>query len=527
MTWAAAGWLAGVVPWVAVLLYVAATNRRAAPVPFLPLWRAAGAAGSVGVRRRPPAWVWVVMAAALLGIVAAAGPVGRGGGSTAVVVLGRGVGLAGADGGRPFRGTVDRAATQLCGAAARLVCVPAAGEPSNAVGDWPARAAGVPPTALDTGPAVDAAVADLARGAGRGPFLVLTDRPLATRDPRVVRVGPTGPRGGTGVVAVAARDRPRAQVMVRVVNRSAAVTVTVRVTSDGVTTVRPSAVAVGERADVFVDVPRLGRTVRAEVDPAAIDGVAFLAEGAGAGVTAAADAAEPVRRLVAVFDRSAGPVRSAVVAAGGPPAAGVAGVWVEDAGSGAADGPVVVRDHPVTAGVRGWAGGGAVPPAGFAAVVTRGGRAVVAVREGPRQVWADLDVGRASRSVDWVVFLANAFRWVGDGPAEWGSIPPGALGQDWTRVDGGAVPAGVGPGLWPGVYRSATGQVVAVNAVVPVGSAPDGGVAPVVTVGRAGGRPLGGSVAAAAVGCLAVAAGVGPAGRAARRPRVTAGSKLT
>ena len=138
---------------------------------------------------------------------------------------------------------------------------------------------------------------------------------------------------------------------------------------------------------------------------------------------------------------------------------------------------------------------------------------MVAVRDGPpRQVWADVDVRRWSTMVDWVVFLADAVRWVGPDRAEWTAGEPRRLDGSWTRVAGSPAAAGVEPGLWPGVYRSADGRVAAVNA------APAGAVG--TTSGRGPSveafdrvRPLGGWCGLAAAGCLAAAAAGWPSSR--------------
>jgi hypothetical protein len=62
-----------------------------------------------------------------------------------------------------------------------------------------------------------------------------------------------------------------------------------------------------------------------------------------------------------------------------------------------------------------------------------------------------------------VVFFGNVFDYVVGGAAAYGSIGPTRLGPGWKQIAGES-PAGTEIGLWPGVYRSVQGSLVAVNA---------------------------------------------------------------
>ena len=517
MAWTSPAWLIGLLPWAAGVAYLWVRAGRPVAVPHLWLWReAAGATTRRPTKRRlPPAGVMLGLLAAAVGVVAAAGPAWRAGDSgTAVVVLDRGAGWA-----RPpaYRGMIERAAAILGSTRARLVCVPPIqGASDEATADWAARAARVPPVAIDTAAAVNATVSAVVRATRRGRILVLTDHAVGGHDGRVLTVGPERPAGGVGIVSVAARDRPRPQVMVRLVNRSTRSTAVVRVTSGTASTERAVPLpATGRTTAVYVDVRRLGPTVGVWVDDATIDGRAWLASrDEGAEVVATPDAPAAVARMTAVYNRSlaAGPRRTIVVS-DRLPSPDQPGVCVTDAGPAGGMEAVRVSNHPVTDGVTDWPGGGGAMPAGFRPIVTRGGRPVVAVRDGPPwQVWAAVDVGRMSMSADWVVFLANAFRWVGGAGDRYAAVAPQLLGAGWERVDSGPAPAGVEPGLWPGLYRSQDGETIAVNAPAR-GVARQGGGETAPPPPVAVGRRLGGLVSAVAVGCLAVGAAVWPGWR--------------
>jgi hypothetical protein len=406
---------------------------------------------------------------------------------------------------------------------AHLVCVPPdPGSVGGADADWAARADRVAPTAADTSAALEGTIASLLWHDGDAPIVVLTDRPLHVRGRRVVRVDPSEPIAGVGIVTLAARERPSAQVMVRLVNRSGRSAATLRVASAETAIQRTVALPpAGGSAAVFIDLPRLGPTVTAAIDPAEVDGRAWLArQGDAMDLMATPGVPTALRRMVDVFNQGEGGGSGRrVVVSDRPLPPGQPGVWVvgTEGHGGSIDGPATVVAHPVTAGVVEWAGDGATAPAGFTAVVARSGRALVAVREGrARQVWAALDVARAARSADWVVFLASAFRWVGGGEPQFTASSPRRLGEGWERVDDGPAPDGAEAGWWPGLYRSADGRTIAVNAAMPIDGAAEPRAADAVVPpaqGTAWGRPLAGPLSILAVGCLAMAAALWPVQR--------------
>jgi hypothetical protein len=126
----------------------------------------------------------------------------------------------------------------------------------------------------------------------------------------------------------------------------------------------------------------------------------------------------------------------------------------------------------LTAGVTAWPGRAidADPPGGFRTLVRRNDHALVAVSESsPRQVWVNLDLREWSRTTDFVVFFGNVFEsFRGGSGDQFVSSSPVSLGREWKRVDDGPAPSGVCPGLWPGLYRSDDGRLLAINA--PVGA---------------------------------------------------------
>jgi hypothetical protein len=507
-----AAWLVGLVPLAVLTIYLGRAARRTAQVPFVALWGGGGVSRAAGAMRWPAAGVLLAVAAAGLAILAAAGPTwARAGRRPATVVLDRGRTMAGV-GGRPFRGTVDRAAAILGDRPATLICVPPIPDGAIVGGGWRAAAAAASPTAVDTGAALDAVVHGLLRQGGDGDVLLLSDRPVQADDRRLVRVTPVEASEGVGIVSVAARERPSPQVMVRLRGPAGAV-VPVHVVSGS--TVVDRGATLGATDAIFIEMPGpLGDAVAVTVNPATVDGTAWLAANESAShVEATAAVPTPVRRMADVFNAAESPAATgrSIVVTTGPLPADQPGVRIVPGDGGA--GPAVVTAHPVSADVRTWAGGGATVPDGFTVVVRIAGRAVVAVRDGPaRQVWANPDVGAWSRSTDWVVFLANAFRWTGGGPRVFAAAGPQLLGAEWHRVDGGrpSVPAG----YWPGLYESVDGERMAIDAGMP------GPPVPVPTAASWPAQPIGPTpwLCAAAVAFLASAAALWPTESRAHSP---------
>src|SRR5688572_24406885 len=206
-------WLAGLLPWAAVTLYLLWGRRKRINVPFLDLWQIP----VEGKRPRrklaaPPVALAMAILAMLLGVVAAAGPgvpVGHsGGGAGAVtVIVDRGIRMSARGRERPrYAEAIDDVSRALDPAASvDLLIVPgeAAAMRTNAsalegVGGRLAR------TAIRT----EDAVRRIVRGRleeTTGLVMVVSDAalgPLAD-DARVVQVAPQGPRRNAGVVAIA------------------------------------------------------------------------------------------------------------------------------------------------------------------------------------------------------------------------------------------------------------------------------------------------------------------------------------
>jgi hypothetical protein len=492
MTWAAPLWLFGLLPWSAVVLYLLWGRRRRTDVPFLELWQVPAA--GVRVRRRvspPPLALALALVAALLAVLAAGGPEvpWPWGGSNVSLVVDRGYTMSARGQAVGTSRTSDAVALveAALGRAAMVDRIDRRVVPGVGPGrqdDSDADVSAVrSPTAVDTRDALQVATrAALSRG--EGPVIVLSDQPTGLRDARVIEVPPDGAVRNARVVSVAARETPGVQVMVRVRGGPGLGPATVRVTSGGASAEREVDLAAGREVDAFLDLPRLGDVVKAELlvgdDQPADDAAWLVRESSWPRLEPRFPLAAHVGRVVDVYARRrpAGESSRRVVLvrdardlpAGEPgvvlPPADVA----PPAGDGAGAAGPEVRDHPVTRGVA-WADvdppavvrGG--PPAGWTPVVSAGGKVWVAVREQPiRGVWIGFDTTDWARSAEFVIFWANVFTWAGAGGERFASYPVGSLDGAWQAVELAGAAAPPEPGLWPGLYGRADGTLRALHA---------------------------------------------------------------
>ena len=449
-------WLIGLFPWAAVTLYLLWGRRRQEGVPFLDLWM--GPVKGPRPRRRvatPPLALALAILAMLLAVLGAAGPAltaGRGG-FTVTLIVDRGSTMSAWGEQAPrfvetrdaVRAELDRLAP---GARVSLRQVPAGEQPSR--------------TSLDTRDAVRQAVRR-ALAETPGPVVAVSDHPLETQDERLVQAAPDRPLRNAGIVLLAARQLPAAQVMVRVRTTGGGVKATLNVMS---TSVEVELASDGVR-DHFIDLPSLPDVIAAQMmvqDDYEADDVAWLIrEGSPPRIEPRVELPPALRRMVDVYtkarpaadDAPRVPIANDVAALGQSQGAALA------AGTEAREGRVRTLPHPVTAHVTfeslGPARLASLPQGNWTPVLTIADAPAVAVREQPaRQVWIGLDAPDWSRQPGYVVFWTNVFDWLAGGtPGDWQSHPPGSLGPTWKPIE--LAPSRqnhpIDPRLWPGIYE--------------------------------------------------------------------------
>ncbi|MDB5173815.1 MAG: hypothetical protein JWN51_2588 [Phycisphaerales bacterium] len=527
----------GLLPWGAVSLWLLWGRRRKTGVPFLELWRGPALQRPAKSALQPPAVsLALAMGAMLLAVVAAGGPraamPGSKGRDPVAIVVDRGMSMSATSGGVPrFRRLVQARAKEISAALGATTPVDWVDVPGGEVrrsnaGNWAGAAERLAPTAIDTQETLRQAVRDRLATTS-GPVIVLSDRPLGIDDPRLVQIAPESKVENVGIAALSAREMPSPQVMVRLRNDSGRTAAQVKVSSDGQGVGRSVDLPPrGGEQDYFFDLPALGKTVEASLlvaadDQPADDRAWLEREGSFPRIEPRSPVSGELRRMIDVYSKARPPTdssqRVAIVNSGADLATDVPAVIVAPPGAERAKGTVFVADHPITRDVE-WAAfprdvlGAGEAPSGWTAVVSVGGRVIVAARSQPaRQVWVGFDPGPWSATPDYVVFWANVFGWVGSGQERFVGYPLGAYEGGWKSAQNAPV-AGGDATQWPGIFESPGGERRAFNALAQaISTGPDGAVdwrsrlAAAAGPGRAG-VDVGPAVLLLAIGCLAGAA---------------------
>jgi hypothetical protein len=478
-------WLFALLPWLILAGWMLWGRRRRVPVPFLPMWE--GPALAEPPRRGlrlPPAGVILAMAALLLAIVAAGGPMlkrGRLGSAepALTVIVDHGLTTSGKNGGETRFVAAARELTRLVGAdepqSLPIVIVDPLTdqEQRTDLGGLVASVAQLPRTALDMRPQTAAAVGRAISQNGP-PAVVLTDRPVDSSSARVVRVSPPGPWNDIAITAISARATPAPQVMVRLRNDSPATGIAATIRSESQSISRTLTLPTrGNEQDYFFDLPP-GETVEAAVGN---NRAYLLREGISAKIEPAPDLPASVARMIRVYARQRGKsqagatrqtvqvVTSLASIAGATPAVIVAPATDVMSGS------IMAIDDPITRDVH-WS---AIPgpihisssaPQGWKTVVSMGGQAMVAVREVPaRQAWVGFDAEGFSATPAFVVFWTNLLDWVAGSAHVYSASPVIAQMDGWRRMplvnDPEALVADA-----PGIYARGDGSKAAFDSPV-------------------------------------------------------------
>ena len=496
--------LLALLPWAAVAWRMLRATPGRAAVPFLQLWPTRTRPAAVAARRRrpPPAFVLLALAAALLALLAAARPVvflGTGGSDLTVIVdRGDTMSLTLPDGRtrlRAFAAAHPDLLAPLEGASFRTRFVP---EADADAADW-ARAT----------PSAGAVSETLARtvrksltdGAG---VLVVTDRDVATRDPRLFVVGPTDPPPADAAIVHVGVDSGGLLATLR---GDGPATLELFV-GEQVVASRP--VVAGVSGYVF-DLPpeadaAVVRLVKNAPDAWPADdhyGVARVR--AWPAVAASSPAPEPLRRFVGLFTQlrpprpfsrrvTVGPEPQAVVRLADA-ARVTAGDWAVSA-----DAPAAGVDWAALSGVRA-AEYPFAEDAAWRPVVRRGGDVLLALRDGDRRAWVGFDADGFSATGTFVRFWADLLTWANGGPERWDST---RLADDELQT---LSPEGAAAAVTAGV--DAAGRPSATRAPVPAAAAAEPWDAAALAAflrARRRGTALAPVLSGVAVACLAAAA---------------------
>ncbi len=498
MTFTSPIWFIALAPWAALLVWLLSGRLEKSGVPFLNLWPSHDPHLPKPKRHweRPPVSLAALLAAMLLGILAAAGPsVVHRKSSSVTVVVDRGLGSRFALAAKELDASLRRSFPD---ATVDLRIVPSAD--STAGGDWLSQVLSLQPTAAeDAEPLALACFQALRQSAG--PVILLSDRAIELSDPRLVQFASSAPITNVGIDLLSVRASPATAAMVRLFNQSGLASAELIVRADGnIVQSRPIALPPsGEKRDYFVDIPAAPAVIEAEVqcdDSMKINHRAWAVRGAAWPIVEPDSSLPPeLIRMIEVYGRHRLPShdsqRIAVVKASDSIPSDVPVAILADEPSGGAKlsaiEPLIVRDDSskiesldwptILAGTTVWP----APGKDWRAIVSAGGAAIVAVRDEPvRQAWVGFRASGFARRPDFVVFWSAIFDWLGGaGSPDYTSEKIGPLAGNWRLQEPAGLSLSAGDaGLVPGLYKSGDGKLVAVNASAPPISSPSPGDGP-------------------------------------------------
>jgi hypothetical protein len=488
MSFAAPFWLWLIAPWVAFSLWLFISRPPRADVPFIALWK--GPVGSSPARRGmqlPSPAVLAALVATLAAILAASGPIVTFAGtasSPVTLIVDRGITMSARgqsaarwqellnDSAGPIHAAVGSGSIDL-------VVVPAGQRVSNQT-DW-RSIKNEPSSSLDSTDALRTAAA-VALQRGDDPVVVISDNPSIPPDRRLIQIAPDRAVNNVGIVAVAARSLPTPQVMVRLRNQSRLARATVRIVSGRASTQReitlPGADA---ETNEFFDLESLADAVEISLDAnddLPLDNRAWLVRRGTPAIDAPANIPQPLARVIAVYRKNrqtdaADSLPPILLTDSSKPLATDRAIVVVPTdftpGSGRTE-LLHVEPHPLTRwldwdeSLKGVASTSQAAPGGWIQLISRGSRALLAVRpSSPRGVWIGFDAEALARTPNYVILWSSIFDWVAGGSRpEFSSAKVEEIDAQW-RLLSSPVAADVHPE--PGIYQRANGARQAFNAV--------------------------------------------------------------
>jgi hypothetical protein len=476
-------------PWAALAAYMFTGRPREVLVPFLDLWPKKLATSPFSVSlQRPPGAIIAGLLAVLLAIVAAAGPAVGHGRSVGpiVMIVDRGLTMSARRDNEPAYFGLTRQAvaalTRTGGGAVQLIIVPGNGTQLVDLPDVPNRVGDFAPTAADTQGELEAAAQAGLRDAA-ATVVVVSNRPIAESDARIIRVAPAGRFTNVAIADLAVRTAPTAQAMVRILNDSPLSQATLHITGAADQLIKLP--TTGTFANYFVDLTEAPAVVEASVEPAGditADSTAWSVRGGGWPKLFAGTALPPeMARMVSVYGRHRPPQEKSpiitiaaissedpkdqaavyVVTDGTPTIAVPTDLLTIEPGSPAAgiDWAAAIRDGQLSQ---------IQPDTDWQPIVRSGKNVLVAIRASPaRQIWVGFRSPGWAATPDFVIFWTKAFDWIGSQTGDGGGYAATSISQldpEWKPLHGQSAPADAG--LWPGVYTRGD-QTIAVNAVPP------------------------------------------------------------
>lgn len=488
MPFAAPIWLVAVLPWIALVAYLLWGRRKRVDVPFLALWKEdITRPQKRRAMERPPLALAMALLALLLMILAAARPgLKRAAGPPMTVIVDRGMSMSAGYPGAPrfaqlARAVNDAILAEFGQGPMNLLTVPPLDPIATDRAAWPRLAGQFPPTAIDTRVELAKAISH-ALTQTVGPVIVLSDQPLVIDHERLIRIAPATQPANSGIVHVAAREHPFAQILVRVRGSGVGKIVVESASGEAPEKALDRSEQItalgGEEADLFLPLPRGGSVISVRLEPEdslPFDNRAWLVrEPIHPRIEARTALPPAVQRIIEQYTKLRPPGEGSVRV----------GVWAVEPGKPlpmepgvmlALAGPLPLQarpaarltaaEHPIAANIGQWEEAlgpvTVVPPppgADWKPVLQSPEGVLIAARDNPRQVWVGFTSETFASSLQFVMLWSNMLGWLspGDGEFAWHAVE--TLEAGWEPLVAGSRSRQL-----PGLYRRSDGAIRAAN----------------------------------------------------------------
>jgi hypothetical protein len=500
-------YLIALIPWAVIAVYIFFGKRTVSPVPFVDLWRnLAVPAASKRSMRLPPIAVIALLIAALVAILAAAGPEIRDASSVGdlIVVADRGITMSANERLSTLANSVSSEILQLVGPGSMTLCVvPGDQEIPADRADWPNLLPHYARTAANT---KDSLTLEVRRALSNPAAIVLllSDRKIEVSDPCLVQIAPMERLSNVAIAGLQVRATPSPQAMVRLLNESSLNTT--NLTVSGANPIRVALPPMGTSRNYFVDLASAGQTVEASISPGgdiAADHHAWTIRHAIGPVLSAHVSLPPeLQRIVDVYRRNRPPGSesdqvSIIDLQKAFPASPAAAVVTETTPTASIQAEKIEsKSSPITDGID-WTAAlndaqaaTTLPPAGFEPVVSADGKTLIAIQSAPvRQVWIGFRSTAWAATPDFVIWWTKVFDWLGNRIDRYESK---TIGENETRL--------------PGIYADGALNAPAVDLNQPDTSGWQSRLENLAANQQTSNRDMRGWFALAAIACLLIAA---------------------
>jgi hypothetical protein len=473
--------LLALAPWAGLVLWLLTGRPEKSPVPFLHLWPSHNPQLPKPARawQKPPLWLATILAAMLLAILAAAGPrILHSKSSTITVIVDRGFASRFAESAKNLDAFLRQ---NLPNANINLKIIPTIDSTNGR--DWLSQVSSLQPTAVDDFDELTLACRTELRESD-APVILLSDQTIQLTDPRLVQFRSSAPTTNVGIDLLAARATPQAQAMIRLFNQSNETSAQLIVRADG-TIIQSRQIILppsGTKQDYFVNLPFAPAVVEAEIqcdDSIKINHRAWLVRQAAWPIIDPTGYLAPaLTRMIEVYARHRNPSDdSPHITITTDPTSISLNIPVAIIAQGTTRlftiQPLIIRDNLPNIQSIDWPKilpGAVISPAqgkDWQPIVTANGSVIVAIRASPiRQAWIGFQADDFARRPDFVIFWTTIFDWLGTtGSPDYTSQKIGPLAANWhlQQPTGITLPA-TDNGLIPGLYKSKTGALTAINA---------------------------------------------------------------